>query len=46
VRIALAQLDSRLGDVAANSRRAQAAVAAARAAGADLIVFPELQSSG
>jgi predicted amidohydrolase len=46
VRIALAQLDSRLGDVAANGRRAQDAVAAACAAGADLIVFPELQSSG
>jgi predicted amidohydrolase len=46
VRIALAQLDSRLGDVDANTRQAQEAVAKARAAGADLVVFPELQLSG
>jgi predicted amidohydrolase len=46
VRIALAQLDSLLGDVDANTRRAQEAVAKARAGGADLVVFPELQLSG
>jgi predicted amidohydrolase len=46
VRIALAQLDSRLGDLDANTRRAREAVAEARAAGADLVVFPELQLSG
>jgi predicted amidohydrolase len=46
VRIALAQLDSRLGDLDANKRRAQETVAEARAGGADLVVFPELQLSG
>src|SRR5437868_6380089 len=46
MRIALAQLDSRLGDVAVNARRASAALAEARAGGAELIVFPELQLSG
>jgi predicted amidohydrolase len=46
VRIALAQLDSRLGDLDANTRRAREAVAEARAGGADLVVFPELQLSG
>jgi predicted amidohydrolase len=46
VRIALAQLDSRLGDLDANTRRAQETVAEARARGADLVVFPELQLSG
>jgi predicted amidohydrolase len=46
VRIALAQVDSRLGDLDANTRRARDAVSAARAGGADLVVFPELQLSG
>jgi predicted amidohydrolase len=46
VRIALAQVDSRLGDLDANARRARDAVAEARAGGADLVVFPELQMSG
>src|SRR4051794_32522094 len=46
MRIALAQLDSRLGDVDANEHRAREAIAAARAGGADLVVFPELQLSG
>jgi predicted amidohydrolase len=46
VRIALAQLDSRLGDLEANGRRAREAAAEARAGGADLVVFPELQLSG
>ena len=44
--IALAQLDCRLGDVAANERRIREAVARARVGGADLVVFPELQLSG
>ncbi|HZR95611.1 MAG TPA: nitrilase-related carbon-nitrogen hydrolase [Gaiellaceae bacterium] len=43
MRIALAQLDSRLGDLAGNAERARAAVAEA---GADLVVFPELFLSG
>jgi predicted amidohydrolase len=46
VRIALAQLDSRLGDLDANTQRAREAVAEANAGGADLVVFPELQLSG
>jgi predicted amidohydrolase len=46
VRIALAQVDSQLGDLDANAQRARDAVAEARALGADLTVFPELQLSG
>ena len=46
MRIALAQVDSRLGDLDANTRRARQAVSDARAGGADLVVFPELQMSG
>ena len=46
MRIALAQLDSAAGDLAANGARTADAAAAARAAGADLVVFPELQRSG
>jgi predicted amidohydrolase len=46
VRIALAQLDSRFGDVEGNSRRAGEALLEARAAAADLVVFPELHLSG
>ena len=46
MRIALAQLDSGLGDLEANERRAREAISAARAGGADLVVFPELQLSG
>src|SRR2546423_8417302 len=46
MRVALAQLDVRLGDVESNARRAQETVADARAGGADLVVFPELYLSG
>jgi predicted amidohydrolase len=46
VRIALAQLDSQLGDVDANELRARETVAQARAGRADLVVFPELHLSG
>jgi predicted amidohydrolase len=46
VRIALAQVDCRLGDVDANLSRARDAVVEARAGGADVVVFPELQLSG
>src|SRR5205823_9403733 len=35
-----------LGELDANARRAREAVAEARAGGADLVVFPELQLSG
>jgi predicted amidohydrolase len=46
VRLALAQLDARLGDVAANEQRLRETLAEARAAAADLVVFPELFLSG
>jgi predicted amidohydrolase len=46
VRIALAQVDSRVGDLDANAERAREALAEAQAGGADLVVFPELQLSG
>lgn len=46
LRVALAQLDCVLGDVGENTRHARAAIAEARAAGADLIVFPELNLTG
>jgi predicted amidohydrolase len=46
VRVALAQLDARLGDVAANERRLRETLAEAQARAADLVVFPELFLSG
>ena len=46
MRIALAQLDVRLGDLARNAEHARALVRRGREAGADLIVLPELCLSG
>jgi predicted amidohydrolase len=46
LRVALAQVDCVLGDVAENARRARDVVARARAQGADLVVFPELSLTG
>jgi predicted amidohydrolase len=46
LRVALAQVDCVLGDVAENTRRARDAIARARADGADLVVFPELSLTG
>ena len=46
MRITLAQLDSRLGDVAANLARADDAVAGAVRESSDLVVFPELFLTG
>jgi predicted amidohydrolase len=46
VRVALAQLDCTLGDVAENTRRVREALARATAESADLVVFPELALSG
>jgi predicted amidohydrolase len=43
---ALAQVDCVLGDVPENTRRARDAITRARAAGADLVVFPELSLTG
>jgi predicted amidohydrolase len=44
--LALAQIDLRLGDVAANREIVRDRIAAARGAGADLVVFPELSLTG
>lgn len=46
MRVALAQVDSALGDVDRNLRRAGAAIREAVSGGADLVVFPELHLSG
>jgi predicted amidohydrolase len=46
MRVALVQLDVRLGDLEHNVARARALVGEARDAGADLIVLPELSLSG
>lgn len=46
MRVALAQIDSVLGDTEGNLRRAIEVVAEAKARGADLVVFPELSLSG
>ncbi len=46
MRVALAQIDSALGQTDQNLKRAAAAVDEAVAGGADLIVFPELATSG
>src|SRR5688572_20733770 len=44
--VALAQTKPHLGDVARNLLQHEEAVAAAKAAGADLVVFPELSLTG
>jgi len=46
IRIALAQFDFPVGDIQGNLDRAREATAAARAAGADLVLFPEMALSG
>ena len=46
MRIALAQVDCALGDLTANLATARRSVDEARAAGAELVVFPELSLSG
>jgi predicted amidohydrolase len=45
-RLALAQIDTRLGDVAANLEAHLDTIARARRRGADLLVFPELSLTG
>jgi predicted amidohydrolase len=46
LRVGLAQVDSRLGDLDENLERHLAGVAAAREAGVELLVFPELSLTG
>jgi predicted amidohydrolase len=46
VRVALAQVDCDLGDLDANFARAEHVVAEARAGGADVVIFPELNLCG
>jgi predicted amidohydrolase len=46
LRVALAQVDCTLGDLEDNLRRTGAALERARAQGADLVVFPELNLTG
>jgi predicted amidohydrolase len=46
VRVALAQIDCALGDVAENARRVREALAAPTAQSADIVVFPELTLTG
>lgn len=46
MRITLAQLDAKLGDIDANVERAAQAIEKAARQGTDLIVFPELHLSG
>jgi NAD+ synthase (glutamine-hydrolysing) len=46
MRLALCQIDTTVGDIAGNSRRIADALRAARDAGADLVLFPELALTG
>ncbi len=46
MRVALAQIDCILGDVAENLRRAKVVIEEAKDRGADLVVFPELSLAG
>jgi NAD+ synthase (glutamine-hydrolysing) len=46
VRLALCQMNATVGDIAGNVRRIRAGIAAARAQGAQLVLFPELALTG
>src|SRR5438270_7812607 len=46
LRLALAQLNPTVGDIAGNEARARETIDAAREAGAQLVVFPELYITG
>src|SRR6476646_3993592 len=46
LRLALAQFDARVGDIDGNARVIRDRIAAARDAGAELVVFPELVLTG
>jgi NAD+ synthase (glutamine-hydrolysing) len=46
LRLALCQINTTVGDVAGNATRVREGIAAARTAGADLVLFPELALTG
>ncbi|HEY3828934.1 MAG TPA: NAD+ synthase [Solirubrobacteraceae bacterium] len=46
MRLALCQCNATVGDIAGNARRIGAGIEAARAAGAELVLFPELALTG
>jgi NAD+ synthase (glutamine-hydrolysing) len=46
LRLALAQIDPRVGDLEGNARKTREQIAAARDAGAELVLFPELTLTG
>ncbi len=46
MRLALCQMNATVGDIAGNARRIRAGIAAARAQGAQLVLFPELALTG
>jgi NAD+ synthase (glutamine-hydrolysing) len=46
VRLALSQINATVGDIAGNSQKIAAGIAAAREAGAGLVLFPELALTG
>jgi len=46
VRLALCQMNATVGDIAGNAQRIRAGIEAARAAGAQLVLFPELAVTG
>ena len=46
LRVALAQIDSTVGDLGGNTEKILAGIAAAKKAGADLVAFPELAVTG
>jgi len=46
VRLALCQIDATVGDIAGNAERVRDGMRAAREAGADLVLFPELVLTG
>jgi len=46
LRLALAQIDARVGDLEGNARVIRERIAAARDAGAELVLFPELALTG
>ncbi len=46
MRLALCQMNATVGDIAGNAQRIRAGIAAARAQGAQLVLFPELALTG